>query len=312
MNNGDCGELSQFDEEVRDAKLLLDYVVSSGYRNQANETVADNIIMEIKKAVSFASKGDKMLPGEMTSFEKAYRDLAILTSPVTAESLKATSSEFGRKWIGSSRKSLSESAIWSRKLTLWTLLFVILAITGNSAGTFLDQFSVPYDYQVSEWRRFFYYLRIQLDILVPFTYGGIGACAYLLRACHQYMYNRQFDIRRIPEYNSRMLLGLVSGGAINLFIAQIGDDKAPIKLSAAALGFLAGYNNDLLFNTIERISQAILPKVGLESIKKAEPRPGQQVEPVSMKELLDAYKTAQTDEEKQFFRELMEKWNNRI
>jgi hypothetical protein len=60
----------------------------------------------------------------------------------------------------------------------------------------------------------------------------------------------------------------VSGGTISLFIQEIAWDDGVIRLSAAAPGFLAGYNNDFLFKTIERIAEAILPRIGIETIKR--------------------------------------------
>jgi hypothetical protein len=55
-------------------------------------------------------------------------------------------------------------------------------------------------------------------------------------------------------------------------VSQIsGDGGTTIQLSAAALGFLAGYNTDFLFSTIERVMAALLPKVGIDSVQKAKP-----------------------------------------
>jgi len=58
--------------------------------------------------------------------------------------------------------------------------------------------------------------------------------------------------------------GTISGGAILLFVNQITTEEGSvIQLSSAALGFLAGYSTDFLFNTIEQVIGAILAKVGI-------------------------------------------------
>ena len=86
---------------------------------------------------------------------------------------------------------------------------------------------------------------------MPWIYGGLGACIFLLRTAHVFIYQRSFDVRRKPEYLNRILLGAASGGAIMLFVNQITDDQGNVfKLSSAALGFLAGYNTDFLFSTM--------------------------------------------------------------
>jgi hypothetical protein len=100
--------------------------------------------------------------------------------------------------------------------------------------------------------------------------GGLGACVYLLRSAHIFIYQRCFNVRRKPEYFNRILLGAVAGGAILLFVDQVTNDEGQVvKLSSAALGFLAGYNTDFLFSTIERVMAALLPKVGIDSVQKA-------------------------------------------
>jgi hypothetical protein len=83
----------------------------------------------------------------------------------------------------------------------------------------------------------------------------------MLRSAHYFIYQRSFDVRRTPEYYNRILLGAISGGAIILFITNLSnDDGSSINLGAAALGFVAGYSTDLLFNTIERIVTAMRSK----------------------------------------------------
>jgi hypothetical protein len=53
----------------------------------------------------------------------------------------------------------------------------------------------------------------------------------------------------------------------------VDDDGTVLHLSSAALGFVAGYSTDFLFNTIERVVAAIFPKT--DSDPKAQPQRGQ-------------------------------------
>lgn len=92
------------------------------------------------------------------------------------------------------------------------------------------------------------------DRVAPALYGTLGACVFLLRSLHKHIYMRDFDRRRKPEYVNRIVLGAISGAVIVLLVPP------QSTISNAALGFLVGYNTDLLFSTIERISNAIFPK----------------------------------------------------
>ena len=46
--------------------------------------------------------------------------------------------------------------------------------------------------------------------LVPWAYGALGACAFMLRSAHYFIHQRSFDTRRTPEYFNRILLGAIS------------------------------------------------------------------------------------------------------
>ena len=66
-----------------------------------------------------------------------------------------------------------------------------------------------------------------LQSLLPWAYGALGSCAYLLRSAHYFIYQRSFDLRRKPEYFNRVLLGAISGGAIILFVNYLVDSTSP-------------------------------------------------------------------------------------
>jgi hypothetical protein len=98
------------------------------------------------------------------------------------------------------------------------------------------------------------------EAVAPVVYGTLGACVFLLRSLHVHIYDRTFDRRRKPEYVNRIVLGTVCGGVIVLFSHAGMTSPQGAELGAPALGFLAGYNTDLLFSFIERISNAFFPK----------------------------------------------------
>lgn len=103
--------------------------------------------------------------------------------------------------------------------------------------------------------------RVALEVIQPVVYGGLGACVYLLRSLHKHIYERTFDRRYQPEYVNRVVLGMISGAVVTLLAAQIQLIPELSKIGAAALAFIIGYNTDLLFSLIERISYALFPKV---------------------------------------------------
>jgi hypothetical protein len=154
-----------------------------------------------------------------------------------------------------------------------------------------------------------------MQILIPFTYGGLGSCVYLLKSAHTYIIDRTFDVRRRPEYFNRIILGTIGGGAMMLFASQIAsEDGTLIQLSSAALGFLAGYSTDFLFNAIERVIGAILPKVGISTVRQAAPAPKPPMDITSggltLRDLVDRFEKAQGPD-KDLYKSLIEKLRER-
>lgn len=93
--------------------------------------------------------------------------------------------------------------------------------------------------------------------LIPFTYGTLGAMAFILRYSVGRLHKREFDPRRIPGNYIRIVLGTICGGAIVMFVDT--NSTFGVDVTAAALGFLAGYSTDFLFGIVDRLKDSIEP-----------------------------------------------------
>jgi len=268
-------------------------VVETGVVGADGRTL-DEAIMRTIKATDDRLIGKKWPDaGQRSDFEQAYAKLAAFAAPVTARTLRFTSSDPShfRKSAFLARDGASEATIWSRTLTVYTLIFVGVALAGNMADQVFVASKDPIS-GLSGYPLLLHILRVLLDTAVPFTFGGLGACTYLLRSLHDLIHKRQYDTIYNAEYMSRMLLGMVSGGAIALFVHSVkgGDATTVIQLSSAGLGFIAGYNTDFLFSAIERVAAAILPKVGIDTMQTADPKARQATVSEPPQALTDALK----------------------
>lgn len=267
MNDNNDPILTLFQRDVSDAKRLLNYGLSGGWVPEAGMDIDDATIDAIEKAVDLAQGTQAPSAVDRTAFEKAYRDLSRKLSPVNAETLWMTSEESAKWTILTPFKGVSRAGRWSRVLMVYTSVFAIAILFNEYLNITIEQFTPPDDDPLT-WSDMVTWHTV-LSVMVPFLYGGLGACVFLLRSCHIFIHERTFNQRRISEYLNRILLGLVSGGVITLFVYEIaGEGENVIRLSAAALGFLAGYNNEFLFQTLERVAQALFPKIGVSSIRK--------------------------------------------
>jgi hypothetical protein len=306
------------EQEIRDALRLLRFVAETGFRTADGTIVSRDVITGIKHVAAKFGIVDSdeqsqekatlkdgppyISVGEWIGFEVSYHLLAMLTAPVTAQTLIDTRLA-GRAW------GQSPAQLFSLWLWCWSILFAVLIIISE---WWTQRYGPVLEGEVS-WQNS---LLQGITILIPLLYGGLGSCAYLLRKAHTYIYERTFDVRRKPEYANRILLGAVSGSAILLFVNQITNEKGDVvRLGSAALGFLAGYSTDFLFNTIERIIGAILPKVGISSVQEAVPRTQTQLEVTAggftLKELIERFEAAQGPD-REMYRSLIEKLRDRL
>lgn len=229
-------------QELTDAHELLAFAVSEG------RVVEDDIFLVIKDAAWLGLVEGRLETVERARFEQAYAKLTKALTPVTIRTVRATantSSSAARRW---------SQTLWMITISACAVVFVV-----ETVGRILmddDQTQAMF----GAWRDAVELAYLWAQGLVPFGYGTIGACAYLLRSCHEYIHDRTFDPLYKPEYLSRILLGAVSGGMILLFTEWLVSDDGTPGLSGPALAFLAGYNNDMLFTLVERIRDAVLPK----------------------------------------------------
>lgn len=207
---------------------------------------------------------NKALPAErFAQLVHYYQVLERHFPTITARSLAATEpAKPGRIWT-------SPAGRYLLKLWAWTGC-IVLAILVVNLSQYINQVTQPPPGEVlSGGARALDLLYQALKYFEPFLYGALGAFVYILRVTEERLHTREFDPARAPEHVNRLVLGTLAGGSIILFIAQIpAGDGAVIEIGAAALGFLAGYSVDFLFQTLDRVIQAILPKVGLDTIER--------------------------------------------
>lgn len=291
-----CGPLLQ------DACLLLQFALATGMELKPGVSEAVIAALDLK---AHGSEVEGSIKAQLVS---AYASLATALGDVNAASLRATSNDFGRVVWPWARTKASEALIWSRKLMFWAVLFGGFIILTTNYVAVLTTWFAKDEYTAGAMIRW-HVLALVLSAVVPFAYGGLGACAFLLKTAHTHIYGRTFDRNRIPEYYNRMLLGAIAGGTIELLIDRVTQDGDVIQLSAAALAFIAGYNADLLFRTIERISEALLPKVGLESVRRAG---APSISAISLQALLEQLDNAKSPEAKEALRGIIGKVKDKL
>ena len=243
---------------VEDALELANFVISTGAKAPDGQPLPFEDIATIQTAaaqvglINIPMEGPNSLSiDQWNKFEQAYYRIAAQMNPVTAETLRDTRDTARPTGKYASFSVRARDFFWGysppsaspRELWFWALVFATFIIAAewgiNYLGLKKDAASVV------GWRTL-------LQSLLPWAYGGLGACAYMLRSAHYFIYRRSFDTRRTPEYFNRILLGAISGGAIILFTEYLAnaEDGSAAASRLRRRSVPGGYSGDLLFDTM--------------------------------------------------------------
>ena len=244
------------DQLVADVRRLADYAIRTG---QLPKAVDIEIVYLAERALE---QRQALSPELFAGLVNAYQVLERHFPAVTADSLAATEPEQPGK--------IRTSPTGRYLLKLWACTgFIVLAILLVNLSQYLNARNQPPVPGLSGDGQALALGYQTLQYLEPFFYGALGAFIYILRVTEQRLQTREFDPARAPEHVNRLVLGTLAGGAIILFINEVPNgDGSSVQISAAALGFLAGYSVDFLFQVLDRVIGAFLPKVGLETIER--------------------------------------------
>lgn len=282
-----------------DVRMLTMYAVETG---QLPEQVSVQLIFQ---ALNDWESNKEITPKQFAEIVSFYQILERHFPRITAHSLAATEPKIPGK-IRTSPAGRYLTMLWK-----WTAVVVLLILTFNTIQYIHDlNRGDPGD----EWEHAFQIFNIVFQAtkyFEPFLYGALGSFAFLLRATEKHLPTREFDPIRAPEHVNRLVLGTLSGGSIILFIGQVPAENADggyFEIGVATLGFLAGYSIDFLFETLDRIIRAILPKVGLETIptKAREKRDQELIR--RYKKMLDQ---STDDDQKKVLREIIDDLDTR-
>jgi hypothetical protein len=249
-------------DTVGDArKLIIDIQERSLFEMPSEECINDDFAYQERKKVV-----ERLVDIQIALIKSIS---ASSDGNVTISTLRATRSVDGKKTFN--------TATGRYLISLWVIMFTLVA----TAIYFQFQFEAyGMVTPLGDNEESTATTEIMLiDAVNPFLFGTLGACVYLMRVTSVNLRNRTFAPSSLPEHLNRLLLGTVSGGMIIMLLEDtlsIGTPGDGVPITAAGIGFIAGYSIEFLYQIIDRIIAAILPVVSsaydpnaLEKKKKA-------------------------------------------
>ena len=291
-------------ELIEDCRALARYAVEN---DQLPTSIDVEQLFRIRRTFEISRE---ITDADFGALVRAYATLERRLGPVTANTLRATDDDFD-----SAGKSVAREYVdYLFKRTILIILLVLaghlvhfwspVVFTGGSGANVYEQIRLAIDTQP-----LLAMIGLVCMFLIPFLYGALGADAFLLRETTHKLHTRQFDPRRIPENRARFLLGSLSGGVIVFFVSAdlLQSPGSVFNVGGAALGFIAGFSTDFLFDTIDRVINAILPRVGASSRDLPDRRADDELL-LRYRHLMD---NAQSDDEKKLLKFVVEDLESR-
>ncbi len=153
--------------------------------------------------------------------------------------------------------------IWD--LILLTVLLLSVAIANEMLGSWLSEQPTPEE----GWHLWLSDAHEHLLLhLMPFIWGGLGSCVYLLKALYDYAQHRAFDSTRLHGLYLRVVLGAVLA-AVVLYLfdpALFSEDHLPLDYKAVA--FLVGLSVKLVYGALEKLVHVLVEKFDLGSLRR--------------------------------------------
>jgi len=296
----EAAEFQRFCDTVRDARELLDFAVSEWpmvlkRQDKPIHDIDESIRRRICEAEDFARQGRLPDKKERMAFEDAYFDLCAILAPINIRTVRATSDKYAAKG------QVCEARQLARRLWWWTAIFIVFAAVGEVV---FNVYKWKPDFEHQYWTLMAWTAG---KFLFPFAYGGVGACAFLLRSGVGFIGSREFDPNFASEYANRVWLGVLIGGlAYHLLKDTYGGLGGIPVVTEAMFGFLGGYFNDRILRVFERLADAILPGVTLQIAESRERMAAPPVQRVSTESLIQFMKESQDPEDKKFVKTLLD------
>jgi len=229
--------------DPNEVQQLIRYATSKGKDKDT--------IMSLQQAL-LNYQEEKNDAGKITAVLGPYSELSSLCGDVT-----------GRSLIDSANWSLY-SRMKFGLFYLWLFIFLIFSMGSELISVWLANIPSPdggYLEDLEEIHRNF------LKPLESFSWGGLGACVFIMKRIWDLNSSRTFEQNQFNGWGIRILLGAILGAVVErLFIAEI-DEGVGMQINV--LAFLTGVGVKAFYGAIERIIEEITAKLQPKSMQPA-------------------------------------------
>lgn len=265
--------------DTRETKALIRYAIENGINPvlaEPKEPGAERtyVVSELHKAVrkydlamEDYTKGETTNPS-VTNDELVNLEARILDLYSELNKYTTLNTETVKSGYHVNGRTLIETKFSGRTLlTLFvtTAIFTLLAITNEVLNSWQAEVVLTddgFDNVVYSIHRHVF------SSLVPFIWGGLGACMYLSMNLYDIAKYRAFDRTKLHGWVLRVILGSILAAVTVYLFNPTAFTKDELPLEAKSLAFLVGLSVKVVYGAFEKIVQTLIEKFNLDSLKR--------------------------------------------
>jgi hypothetical protein len=183
----------------------------------------------------------------------AHSALSALTGDVTSESLK------------------DSTHVWRNagSIIITTMVIFFSIIAAEVMEIYFEGMPIDGDSELGLVRWTYEYVLMKM---MPFLWGALGSCLFLLKKLSDLMADRTFRKKYFKGASIRIILGAVLGGVINdiIVINDLESGEALVGAtvtSVNALAFLTGLSVKVVYGALEKLINVLVDKFNLKTGK---------------------------------------------
>lgn len=166
-------------------------------------------------------------------------------------------------------RTLIETSRSNRTLS-WLLFTTVVLVLAAAFNEILSSWLNDIVQAEEGWDLRLYFIREHvLKNLMPFVWGGLGACMYLSMALYEIARYRAFDQTRLHGWGLRVLLGSILAAVVVFIFNPTAFSTDELPLESKSLAFLTGLGVKVVFGAFEKVVDTLVDKFNLDSMKNS-------------------------------------------
>lgn len=159
-----------------------------------------------------------------------------------------------------------DANIYISQIVLLTVILLAAAIGNEMLASWLSEQVTPEEGWPLTLANFHEHVLLHL---MPFVWGGLGACVYLSKSLYDFAQFRAFDRTRLHGIYLRVVIGAVLAAVVLYLFDPAALSEEALPLDYKAVAFLVGLGVKVVYGALEKLVNVLVEKFDLGALRQA-------------------------------------------